>query len=230
MRKLGLVGGMSWISTHRYYERIAAIVRRRVGPHAIPPMVIESVDFSDCYRLQTDEEWEIATDRVGAAAERLAGAGAEMIVVGANAIHKAYREIAGRVPVDVLHIAETVGRRMAADGIERAALLGSRGIMTESFYRRHLVAHGIDLLPPEMDQVDALERIIFDELMAGKPRKDSERALKTMLTDAGRDGAQAVVLASAELEQVVDIDATVVPIYDAMEVHAQAAADWMIGE
>lgn len=230
MRKLGLIGGMSWVSTHRYYERISAIVRRRGGGHASPPMVIESLDFSEIYRLQKPEEWEEGAAMVGAAAERLEAAGAEMLVIGANAMHKVYREVAERVNVPFLHIAECVGAKMAKDGVERAALLGTRSVMTESYYRRHLVSHGIDLLPPEMDQVDELERIIYEELMVGKPRKDSERALKTMLTDLGRDGAQAVVLACAELEMVVDIDATVVPIYDAMWVHAEAAADWILEE
>lgn len=230
LRKLGLIGGMSWVSTHRYYERISAIVRRRKGGHASPPMVIESVDFSDCYRLHTAEDWQLATEKVGAAAERLEAAGAGMLVIGANAIHKAFREVSARVNVDFLHIAETVGRKMAADGVQTAALLGTRSVMTESFYRRHLVSHGIDLLPPEMAQVDALEKLIYEDLIAGRNNREAERALKTMLTDLGRDGAQAVVLAAAELEQVVDIDATVVPIYDAMEVHAQAAADWILGD
>ena len=230
MRKLGLIGGMSWVSTDRYYERIAAIVRRRKGAYASPPMVIESIDFSDCYRLESPEDFERAVGRVGDAAERLEAAGAGMLVIGANAIHKAYREISGRVGIDVLHIAESVGRRMAADGIKTAALLGTRSVMTESFYRRYLVSHGIDLLPPEMDQVDMLDKVIYEDLMAGRGSRDAERALKTMLTDLSRDGAQAVVLAAAELEMVVDVGATVVPVYDAMRVHAEAAAEWLLGE
>lgn len=229
MRKLGLIGGMSWVATYRYYERISAILRRKVDARVSPPMVIESLDFSKVHRLQTTEEWEQATEMVAAAAQRLEAAGAEMLVIGANAMHKVYREVSARVNTDFLHIAECVGKKMEADGVQRAALLGSRSIMTESYYRRHLVSHGVDLLPPKMGQVDALERIIHDELMVGKATRDAERTLKTMLTDLGRDGAQAVVLAAAELQMVVDIDATVVPIYDAMWIHAEAAADWIIG-
>lgn len=229
MRKLGLIGGMSWVATYRYYERISAILRRKVDARVSPPMVIESLDFSKVHRLQTTEEWEQATEMVAAAAQRLEAAGAEMLVIGANAMHKVYREVSARVNTDFLHIAECVGKKMETDGVQRAALLGSRSIMTESYYRRHLVSHGVDLLPPKMGQVDALERIIHDELMVGKATRDAERTLKTMLTDLGRDGAQAVVLAAAELQMVVDIDATVVPIYDAMWIHAEAAADWIIG-
>ncbi len=102
--------------------------------------------------------------------------------------------------------------------------------MTESFYRRRLVAHDVDLLPPEMDHVEQLDRIIYDELMVGRARKDSERLLKSMLTSYGNNGAQAVILANTELELIVDVDANVIPVYDCMRIHADAAAQWIIGE
>ena len=230
MRKLGLIGGMSWISTHRYYNTISGIVRRRVDSRAAPHMAIESLDFSGIYRLNTDEEWAKAAEMVGDAAQRLADGGAEMIVIGANGLHKILPQVSDRVDAEFLHIAQCVGRKMADDGVKRAAVLGTRSVMTESFYRRQLVSHGIDLLPPDMDQVGQLDAIIHDELMAGKTTRDAERALRTMMHDCGREGAQAVVLANAELEMIVDVDATVMPVYDAMDVHAQAAADWLVGE
>ena len=230
MRKLGLIGGMTWVATHRYYKRISEIVRREVDTRAAPNMAIESLDFSQIYRLQTDEEWTEAARMVGDAAKRLADGGADLIVIGANALHKIQPQIADSVGVPFLHIAECVGKRVAADGIDRAALLGTRSVMLESYFRRHLVSQGIDLLPPDMAQVDELERIVFEELMVGKVRKDSERALRTMLHDSGRDGAQAAILACAELEMVVDIDATVLPVYDSMEIHAEDAAHWLVGK
>ncbi|MGB3167835.1 MAG: amino acid racemase [Alteraurantiacibacter sp.] len=228
MRKLGLIGGMSWVSTRRYYERINTVVQRMRGAPASAPMLIESLDFSKVYRLQSTEDWERGTEVIVDAAKRLVDAGAGMIVIGANSMHKAYREVQAAVDVDVLHIAETVGRRLQADGIERAALIGTGNVMTESFYRRRLVAHDVDLLPPEMGHVEELERIIYEELMVGNAKKDSERALRTMFTGYQRGGAQAVVLACTELEMIVDVDANVLPIYDCMRIHADAAAQWIL--
>ena len=230
MRKLGLIGGMSWVSTHRYFERISAIVRKQVDPRASPPMAIESIDFHDIYRLQDQSEWDAATERVVGAAKRLEASGAQMLLIGANGMHKIFKQVTDSVDLPFLHIAECVGKRMAAANVRRASLLGTRGVMTESFYRRQLVAHGIDLLPPEMDDVDALENIIFEELMVGKTRRDSERAMKTMINDAQKEGADAVVLACAELEMIVDVDANIVPVYDAMRIHAEDAAQWIIGD
>jgi aspartate racemase len=101
--------------------------------------------------------------------------------------------------------------------------------MTENFYRRRLVAHGIDLLPPDMANVETLDRIIYDELMVGKVSRQAERELKTMITVQEQEGAEAIVLACTELELVVDVDANVLPIYDSTRIHAEKAAEWILG-
>ncbi len=221
---------MSWVSTRTYYERINRIVQRQVGATASAPMLIESLDFSRVYRAQSKEDWENATNVIADSAQRLADAGAEMIVIGANSMHKVYRDVEARVATPILHIAECVGEKMKADGIERAALIGTRNVMTESFYRRRLVSHGVDLLPPDMGYVDELDRIIYEELMLGKATKDAQRSLRSMFTNLQKDGAQAVILACTELQLVVDVDANILPVYDCTGIHADAAAEWIIGE
>ena len=228
MRKLGLIGGMSWVSTRTYYEHINRIVQR-ARPHASAPLLIESLDFSQLYALKSEEDWERATDVLIASAQRLEAAGAGTLVIGANSMHRVYDKVAAAVQVPILHIAECVGERMGADKVECAALLGTSNVMTESFYRRRLVAHGVDLLPPDLDNIEALDRIIYDELVLGKVSRDAQRALKTMITVKEQDGADAIVLACTELELVVDVDANVLPIYDSTRIHAEKAAEWILG-
>jgi aspartate racemase len=230
LRTLGLIGGMSWVSTRTYYDRINRLVQREVGPPSSAPMLIESLDFSRIYRLQGEEDWQRAADVIADSAQRLTDAGAEMIVIGANSMHKVYREVEARVATPILHIAECVGAKMRQDGIERAALVGTRNVMTESFYRRRLVSHGVDLLPPDMNNVEELDRIIYEELMVGKASKDARRSLRSMFTNLQKGGAQAVILACTELELVVDVDANVLPIYDCTAIHADAAARWIMGD
>ncbi|RJY08227.1 aspartate/glutamate racemase family protein [Aurantiacibacter aquimixticola] len=230
MRKLGMIGGMSWVSTHRFYERVNRIVQRETGAPASAPMLIESLDFASVFRPQSSEEWDNAVRIVAESGKRLADAGAEMLVIGANSMHKAYAEVQAQVEIPVLHIAECVGRKMKADGVQTAVLVGTKSVMTESFYRRRLVAHDVDLIPPDMDHVEQLDRIIYEELMVGKAKKDSGRTLRSMFTRYEADGAKAVVLANTELELIVDVDANVIPIYDCMGIYARAAADWIMGE
>lgn len=230
MRKLGLIGGMSWVSTRTYYDHINRRVQAKRDPHASAPMLIENLDFSQLARLSKNEDWDRAAHILSDSAKRLAEAGAGTIVIGANSMHKVYDRVASSVDVPILHIAECVGDRMQADKVKSAALLGTSNVMTESFYRKRLVAHGVDLLPPNMAYAETLDRIIYDELTRGKATRNAERALKTMITVLGQEGAQAIVLACTELEMVVDVDANVLPIYDCTQIHADRAADWLLEE
>jgi len=230
LRKLGLIGGMSWVSTRTYYEQINRLVQKRRGTGVSAPMLIESLDISQLYKPLSDEEWEQASELLIASARRLEEAGAEMLVIGANSMHRVYRQVQAGIGIPMLHIAECVGERMAADAIKTAALIGTRNVMTESFYRRRLVSFGVDLLPPDMTAVETVDRIIYDELMAGKTTRDAQRALKTIITQKEQEGADAVVLACTELEMVVDVKANVLPIYDSTQIHAEQAAEWILGK
>lgn len=229
MRKLGLIGGMSWFSTRTYYEHINRGVQARAGKLASAPLLIESLDSSELLRLSSADDWKRAADILADSAKRLEAAGSTAIVIGSNAMHKVYDAVAGAVSVPVLHIAECVGERMAKEGTRKAALLGTRNVMVDSFYRQKLIARDIELLPPEMAFVDTLDRIIYDELILGKATRQSERELKTIITNLEQDGADAIVLGCTELEIVVDVDANVLPIYDCTRIHADAAVDWIVG-
>ena len=230
MRKIGLIGGMSWLSTRTYYEHINRMVQARAGLGASAPLLIESLDYASLSRLSGAEEWQRAAGVLADSARRLEQAGATALLIGANAMHKVYDQVAGAVSVPVLHIAECVAARMADKGVKKAALIGTRNVMLEGFYRQKLIARDIELLPPEMQFVETLDRIIYDELMQGRASRQAERELKTILTNLQQDGAEAVVLGCTELEMIVDVDANVLPIYDCTRIHAQAAVDWIMGD
>jgi aspartate racemase len=229
LRKIGLIGGMSWYSTRTYYEHINRMVQTRVGQGSSAPMVIESLDFAELSRLSTEAEWAGAAKTLAASAKRLEKAGATAILIGANSMHKVYDQVAQAVEVPIIHIAECVAERMAGK-VRKAALLGTRNVMLESFYRQKLIARDIELLPPEMSFVDTLDRVIYDELLKGKVSRQAERELKTIITNLEQDGAEAIVLGCTELEMIVDVDANVLPIYDCTRIHAEAAVDWMLAD
>lgn len=229
MRKLGLIGGMSWFSTVSYYERINRRIHARIGDHGSAPLLIESLDFSQLAGLSNAADWDRAAGVLSDSARRLEVAGATALLIGANSMHKVYDRVAESVSIPIIHIAECVGEKMVKDGVRKAALIGTRNVMMESFYRDKLVARDIELLAPEMAFVDKLDRIIYDELLLGKATRQAERELKTIITNLEQDGAEAVVLGCTELEMVVDVDANVLPIYDCTRIHAEAAVEWILG-
>ena len=230
MRKLGLIGGLSWTSTARYYQIINQAVYRAKGGRHSAPLLIESLDFADIGRSTTDEEWDHAAKVLTASARHLQDGGAAAVLICANSMHRVYDEVQAGVDIPIIHIAEAVGRKMQNDGVQRAALVGTRNVMTEKFYRQRLVAHGISLLPPDMELADRIDRIVYEELTIGKVSRESERYMRSELTDIAKQNVQAVVLACTELEMIVDVKANVLPIYDSTAIHARAGVDVILGD
>ncbi|MDG5749848.1 amino acid racemase [Qipengyuania sp. XHP0211] len=228
MRTLGLIGGMSWISTRAYYERINKFVQKQAPPMASAPMLIESLDYSKVYEAKQGDDWDAVAGILVDSARRLESAGAQGLVIAANTMHRVYDQVAEAVSIPLLHIADAVGDAMQAAECESAAILGTRTVMTESFYRQRLIAHGVELLPPNPEDVEMVDGIIYKELMLGRVTRDAERALKTLITSKDKEGADAIVLACTELELVVDTRANVLPVFDSTDIHCRAAADWII--
>ena len=229
MRKLGLIGGMSWYSSETYYNRINKQVVRRTEGTCNAPLVMESLNFCDIQKATSDADWDNVAEVLIEAAKRLEAADATAILIGANSMHKVHDRVAAEVSVPVIHIADAVGAKMKAAGVQSAALLGTSNVMAENWYRQRLVKHGVTLLPAEVDDVKELDRIIYEELMVGKATRTSERLLKTMITEIDQEGIKAVVLGCTELDMIVDTKANVLPIYDSTEIHADAGVDWILG-
>ncbi len=230
MRKLGLIGGMSWYSSETYYNRINRQVVRRTEGTCNAPLIIESLNFCDIRKANTDADWDNVAGVLIASAKRLEAAGATAILICANSMHKVHDRVAGEVAVPVIHIADAVGAKMKAAGVQSAALLGTSNVMAENWYRQRLVKHGVTLLPAEMDDVKDLDRIIYEELMVGNATRASERLLKTIITEIDQEGIKAVVLGCTELDMIVDTKANVLPIYDSTEIHADAGVDWILSD
>lgn len=230
MRKLGLIGGMSWAATESYYRMINAEVQRRAGAACSPPLAIESLNFCDLRRLTADDEWAKAATILGEAAQRLETAGATAILICANSMYKVADQVQAAVGVPIIDIVDPVGRAMKAAGVTSAALLGTRNVMAERWYRQRLVGHGVSLFPADPATVDMVDRIIYDELMQGRVEKASERELKTLITKWDQQDVDAVALASTELSLLIDTEANVLPIYDSTRLHAMEGVNWILGD
>ena len=230
MRKLGIIGGMSWAATELYYRIINEEVQRRAGGMCSAPLVIDSLNFCDLARITDDAGWARAAAVLSESAQRLEAAGATALLIGANSMHKVFDQVQAAVEIPILHIVNPVGRKMKSDGVQSAALIGTRNVMAEPWFRQRLVAHGVTLAPAEADDVAAVDRIIYDELMHGIVNKASARELKTLLTNYDQDDVDAVVLACTELAMIVDVDANVLPIYDTTRLHALDGVNWILGD
>lgn len=230
MRKLGIIGGTSWSSTALYYEHINRGIAQRLGGLHSARLVIESLDLAPFAQMELAGDWDGVAEVTLAAAKLLERAGADGIIITSNTGHKVYDAVAPMVGVPMLHIADATADELAADGRKRVALLGTRFTMLEPHIRSRLEARGIVLTPVEDGWVKEVDRIIFEELAAGRVVRDSQRKLKTLITELAKQRVQAVVLGCTELVLAVDVRANVLPVYDTTALHARACVEWMLAE
>jgi aspartate racemase len=230
LRKLGLIGGISWVSTALYYEAINKGVARRRGGTASAPLLIESLDLGPVAAMQHEGRWDDLSALLSDSARRLAGAGAEGLIICSNTGHKCFGAVAAAAGVPMLHIGEVVAARLEADGVKRAGLIGTRFTMAEPYISAAIEARGIGVTVPDAATRTEIDRIIYEELVQGQVLRSSQRKLKTCLTNLSQAKAQAVVLGCTELAILVDPGANVLPIYDTTAIHAAAAVDWILGE
>ena len=230
MRKLGIIGGTSWSSTALYYEHINRGIARRLGGLHSAALTIESLDFAPLVELELSDDWDGAAEVHLAAAKRLEKAGAEAVIITSNTGHKVYDAVAPRLRVPMLHIGDATADKLVADGRTRVALLGTRFTMTEPHVRSRLESRGINLVAVDPESIREVDRIIFEELAAGRVVRDSQRKLKTLITELAKQKTEAVVLGCTELVLAVDVRANVLSVYDTTAIHARACVDWMLAE
>ena len=230
MRKLGIVGGTSWSSTALYYEHINRGVAKRLGALHSARLGIESLDLAPIAEMELSDDWDGVAAALIEAAKKLKSSGAQGLLLASNTSHKVYDQVRAAVRLPMLHIAEPTANRLVADGRTRVALLGTRFTMNEGHFRDRIVARGINIAPINAGWVKEVDRIIFEELAAGRVVRDSQRKLKTLITELAKQKVQAVVLACTELVLAVDVRANVIPVYDTTAIHARAAVDWMLDD
>lgn len=230
LRKLGIIGGASWSSTALYYEQINRGVARQLGGLHSARLVIESLDFEDDYAaFHRSGDWAGADRVISAAAERLKAAGAEGILFASNTMHKNAQAVRAAVDLPIIDIREVTAERIKVDGRSRIALLGTRFTMTEPWARGAYEDRGIVIQELNGEWRTEVDRIIYEELAAGRVVRDSQRKLKTLITELQKQKVQAVVLGCTELVLAVDARANVLPVYDTTAIHASAAVEWMLG-
>lgn len=229
MKTIGLIGGMSWESTIPYYRHLNEAVKARLGGLHSAKLVLFSVDFHEIERLQQSGDWDQAGRLLAAAAQALERAGAELLVLCTNTMHKVAPAIEQAVGIPLLHIADPTAAAIQAAGLSTVGLLGTRFTMEQAFYRERLeLRHGIRVLIPDEPQRQDVHRIIYEELCLGQVREESRETYRRIIASLVAQGAQAVILGCTEIGLLVGAGDAGVPLFDTTSLHARQAAEWAL--
>lgn len=224
MRRIGLLGGMSWESSAEYYRFVNEAVRERLGGLHSADCVLRSLDFADVEELQRSGRWREAAELLAAEARGLVDGGAELLVLCTNTMHKVADAVADAVPVPFVHIADTTADAVRAAGLSTVGLLGTAYTMEQAFYVGRLQeAHGLRVLVPRPADRRLVHAVIYDELCVGVVRESSRERVRRIVRGLAQEGAEGVLLGCTELELLVTAADSPVPLFDTTRLHARRA-------
>ena len=229
MKRIGLLGGMSWQSSIEYERTINRLVHEKLGGVASADLIIRSFNFQDIEDLQSANEWERAGELLAKAAKDLERSGAQAIALCTNTMHLVAPQIEAAIDVPFLHIADATAAEIQASRLEHVALLGTKFTMEQPFYRERLnTKFGIESVTPNLETRNEIHRIIYEELVNGRIFDKSREFLKECIAALVQEGAQGVIAGCTEIELLVKAQDIAVPYFPTSYLHAKAIADFAL--
>ncbi len=228
MRRIGLIGGMSWESTAVYYKLINEGVRARLGGLASADIALRSLDFREVVALQKADRWADAGQLLCQTACDLQSSGADCLLICTNTMHIVAPRVVMACDVPLIDIIDATAQAIRAAGRRKPLLLATRYTMEHGFYAERMSRHGIEVHVPDAADRAICHGIIFDELCQGIVTPRSRQALYDMAAHGRERGADSVILGCTELGLSIAPDALPLPGFDSTVIHAQAAVDFAL--
>lgn len=231
MKIVGLIGGTSWHSTIEYYRYINEFVNNHFGDNTNPPLMLYTLNQSLIHESQRKGDWATISEMILDAADRLQRGGAEALMMCANTPHKVFDVVNAQTSVPMIHICDTTADAIRAKGLSRAGLIGTRFSMQEKFLVDRFAMSGVEVLTPEPEnEIVELHRIIQEELTFGRIEAKSKRYVLESIASLVERGAEGIVLGCTEFPLMLAADEIDVPTFNTTEIHAIAAAKYLLSE
>ena len=229
-KRIGLLGGMSATSSQLYYGELCRLTQARCGGLTSPDLILRSVDFAPIEQWMREGEWGSISDVLIREAQMLERAGAEVIALATNTMHKVADRIQDHLTVSLVHIAEATAASLVSKGHQRPGLIATKFTMEQSFYTGRLSANGLETLVPDASTRDAVNGIIFDELCRGAVTEESRTIYMKVAANLALDGADSLILGCTEVGLLLNESNTPLPVFDTTTIHCEAIIDAAFSE
>ncbi|MHC2835491.1 aspartate/glutamate racemase family protein [Bacillus sp. F9_6S_D1_P_5] len=228
MKTIGLIGGMSWESTTEYYRIINEEIKERLGGLHSAKCMINSVDFEEIERFQSNGDWNGAGEVLGNAAYALQRGGADFIIICTNTMHKVIEKIKEKIHIPVLHIADATAKEIKRKDIQTVGLLGTKYTMEQDFYKVRIEENHIKVMVPSKKDREKVNEVIYTELCLGKITSQSREYYKRVIEELVQEGAQGIILGCTEIGLLIKQEDVSVPIFDTTHIHAVEAVNFAL--
>lgn len=234
IKTIGIIGGVSWVSSAEYYRLMNEMIRDRLGGlHSAQILMfsIEFGEFSKQERLSDRGDWAPLRATLVDAAQRLKRGGADFIVIASNTLNSQADLIEQQVGIPILNIADATAAAVQAKGVRTVALLGTKYTMEQPFYRGRLERRGLKVVTPNLQERDYINTVIFDELCRGQIEPAAKREfLRIIARLAKEEGATGVILGCTEIPLLLQQKDVALPVFDTTAIHTAAAIEMCLGK
>ena len=229
MKKIGLIGGMSWESTLIYYKIINEKIQESLGGYHSSKCVVESVNFAEIEKLQHTNDWNSLNKIMADSAKNLENAKAEVIVLCTNTMHLSSDAITKSVKIPFLHIAVATGKKIKDSKIKKVLLLGTKFTMEEDFFKSIIYNDfGIEVIIPNEDDRKTIHNVIYNELVQGKINPSSKEKFQNIINNSVKNGAEGVILGCTEIPLLIKNTDVNIPTFDTTRIHAESAVEFAL--
>lgn len=228
MKPIGLIGGLTYVSTLEYYRYINELANERLGGSETVEIIMYSVNFGEIRKLTEAGDWKNISIIICKAAETIEADGAACLLIGANTMHKIADEIQAAIKIPVIHIAEAVAKEILSKGLKKVALIGTKYTMQLGFYTDHLANYGIETIIPEQSDVDYINFTIYNEFSKNIFTAETKTEYLDIISKLKANGAQGIIGGCTEIPILIKQKDCDIPIFDTAKIHAAAGVDHVL--
>jgi aspartate racemase len=229
MKTLGLIGGISWVSTAEYYKHINEGINLKLGGLNFAQCIIHSFNYADIVRNNETNNWKSTLNMITNASLNLKQSGADAILLCANTMHKIADELEQNIQLPVINIATETAREIECKGLKTVGLLGTKFTMELDFFKDKLTQHGIKTLIPGDEDRTFIHHTIADELGKGIFKPETKERYLSIIDQLIATGAEGVILGCTEIPLLISSHDTPGTLFDTMLIHSNAAVKFALG-
>jgi aspartate racemase len=228
MKPIGLIGGLTYVSTIEYYRYLNELTNERLGDAEAAVIIIYSVNFGTIKVLTEAEDWDKIAEMMCDVAKKIEEAGAACLLLGANTMHKVADTVQATIQIPIIHIAEAVAKKIRGQGLQKVGLLGTRFTMQETFYSDHLANAGIETIIPGREEVEFINDTIYNEFSRNIFSTQTKAAYLDIISKLKQRGAEGIILGCTEIPSLIHPSDCDVPLFDTVKIHSAAGVDFVL--
>jgi len=229
MKILGLIGGISWVSTADYYRYINTFANEHLGGIEYPTCLIHSFNYAEIKKNNDTNDWNSTLNMFAEAGENMKRSGVEGIVLCANTMHLVADELEKKIGLPVIHIASATALEIEKKKLKKVALLGTRFTMERDFFTSKLKDRGIETIIPKDADRAYIHEVIFEEFGRGIFLPETKVKFLSIMQKLIAEGAEGIVLGCTEIPLLIKQEDFNAPLFDTTLIHAKAAVDFALG-